>query len=187
MPQHPPTGLAVTDEVRLRLYDDDALRLLAEATADSLEHLQPWMSWATPEAVSWEHQQARHQERLEQAAAGESYMYLLVEGGHVHGVVGLHRRIGPGGIEIGYWLRPGSVGRGLITRAVAVLTTAALELDDVQRVEIHCDEANVRSAAVPQRLGFRLDRVEDDGVEAPAEVGRGMVWVYPSSTSAPIS
>ena len=44
-------------------------------------------------------------------------------------------------------------------------------------MEIHCDEANVRSAAVPRRLGYRLDRIEDDDVTAPGEIGRSMIWV----------
>jgi RimJ/RimL family protein N-acetyltransferase len=180
MPHHPPSSLVLTDSVRLRWYGDGDLALLTATTASSLEHLHPWMEWATPGAVSPESQQARHQERLDQAETGESYMYLLVEGDVLHGVLGLHRRVGPGGIEIGYWLRPESVGQGLVTRAAAALTTAALELPDVERVEIHCDEANVRSAAVPARLGYRLDRVEDDGIQAPNEVGRGMVWVFPA-------
>jgi RimJ/RimL family protein N-acetyltransferase len=59
------------------------------------------------------------------------------------------------------------------------LAKAALDLPDVHRVEIHCDEGNVRSQGVPTRLGYRLARVEDDGVQAPAEVGRSMIWVFP--------
>jgi RimJ/RimL family protein N-acetyltransferase len=57
------------------------------------------------------------------------------------------------------------------------LTRILLELDGIDRVEIHCDEANTRSAAVPQRLGYRLDRIQDVGVQAPFEIGRGMVWI----------
>ncbi|MEZ0096298.1 hypothetical protein [Streptacidiphilus sp. EB129] len=49
------------------------------------------------------------------------------------------------------------------------------------RERFHCalrwPQANVRSAAVPRRLGYRLDRIEGDGVKAPAESGRGMVWI----------
>ena len=180
MPHHPPSSLDLGDGLRLRWYDESDLAPLAEVSALSLEHLHPWMSWATPDAVTWESQQQRHPERLAQLGTGDSYLYVLVDGDLLHGVCGLHRRVGPGGVEIGYWLRPESVGQGLVSRAVAALTAAALELPDVDRVEIHCDEANVRSAAVPARLGYRLDRVEDDGVAAPAEVGRGMVWVYPA-------
>ncbi len=68
-------------------------------------------------------------------------------------------------------------GQGLATEAVALLTDAALAIDDVDRVEIHCDQANVRSATVPERLGYRLDRIDDDEIAAPGETGRSMIWV----------
>jgi RimJ/RimL family protein N-acetyltransferase len=55
------------------------------------------------------------------------------------------------------------------------LTRILLSLPRINRVEIHCDD--LRSAAVAERLGYRLDRIEDDGVNAPAESGRGMVWI----------
>ena len=43
-------------------------------------------------------------------------------------------------------------------------------------VEIHCDEANVASQAIPRRLGYRLEAIEDRAITAPGEVGRHMVW-----------
>ena len=55
-------------------------------------------------------------------------------------------------------------------------------VDGVSRVEIHCDEANVRSAAVARRLGYRLDRIEPDVVSAPGDLGRSMIWVSPPPT-----
>lgn len=179
MPHHPPERIELDEHLLLRLAVDEDTELLGATVAESLEHLRPWMSWAVPEAATLDAQRRRAQERRAQAESGAEYTYLLVEGAELHGVCGLLRRVGPGAIEIGFWLRPTSVGRGLVTRAVGALTAAALELPDVARVEIHCDEANLRSRAVPERLGYRLDRVEDDGVQAPAEVGRGMVWVYP--------
>jgi RimJ/RimL family protein N-acetyltransferase len=47
----------------------------------------------------------------------------------------------------------------------------------VNRVEIHCDAANVGSAAVARRLGYRLDRIEQRHPEASGESGRLMIWV----------
>ena len=99
--------------------------------------------------------------------------------GDIVGCMGLHSRVGPAAIEIGYWLRTDHTGRGLVTACARSLTEAALGLDGIERVEIHCDEANARSRAVPLRLGYRLARVQDDAVTAPGEVGRDMVWVYP--------
>jgi RimJ/RimL family protein N-acetyltransferase len=49
----------------------------------------------------------------------------------------------------------------------------------VRRVEIHCDEANIASAAIPRKLGYRLDRIERRMPEAPGESGRLMIWVLP--------
>jgi len=92
-------------------------------------------------------------------------------------VCGARGRRSHGAIEIGYWIHVDRAGHGHGTAAARALTAAALGLPDVQRVEIHCDEANVRSQAIPRRLGYRLDRVEDDEVTSPGEVGRSMIWV----------
>lgn len=70
-------------------------------------------------------------------------------------------------------------GKGYATRAVRALTPLALEIAGVDRVEIHCDEANVRSSAIPRRLGYRLDRVESREAAAPNESDRLMIWVTP--------
>jgi ribosomal-protein-serine acetyltransferase len=64
------------------------------------------------------------------------------------------RRIGPGGLEIGYWLHAASTGRGLATAAVAALVGQAFALPDIERVEIVHDQANIASGAIPRRLGF---------------------------------
>jgi RimJ/RimL family protein N-acetyltransferase len=50
-------------------------------------------------------------------------------------------------------------------------------MPEIEEVDIHCDEANLASAAIPRRLGFRLAQIVDDEVDAPAESGRTMKWV----------
>jgi RimJ/RimL family protein N-acetyltransferase len=163
---------------RPRPEDGDAL---AEAIAASLEHLRPWMAWADDAATTPE-RRAAYLERVEQGwESGSDFAFLVLDPDEraVVGAAGLHRRIGPRAIEIGYWVHVDHLGRGVATAVARALTDAALALPDVDRVEIHCDEANVRSAAIPRRLGYRLDRVEDDEVRAPAETGRSMIWVRP--------
>jgi RimJ/RimL family protein N-acetyltransferase len=58
-----------------------------------------------------------------------------------------------------------------------MLTEVGLSLDGVTRAEIHCDAANQASAAIPRKLGYHLDRVDDHPPEAPGEQGHRMVWV----------
>jgi RimJ/RimL family protein N-acetyltransferase len=172
-------------EILLRRPTTVDATLIADALADELDHLRPWMPWATPDNVTVDAQRARL-EQVEQSwhdAQDHNYTLMDAQEASVLGSFGLHRRIGPDAIEIGYWLSHRVTGNGYATRATEALTRAALELDDVSRVEIHCDEANVRSAKIPQRLGYRLDRIEPDEIEAPGEIGRSMIWVYPPNVS----
>ena len=165
---------------RERLGDED---LIAAAVHDNLQHLRPWMPWATPASATVAAQRERLASVERWWEAGSDYAYVLLDESETRllGVFGLHRRIGPRAIELGYWLAHDAVGRGHATAAAGALTRAALSLPDVTRVEIHCDEANVRSQAIPRRLGYRLDRVEQDETEAPAEVGRSMFWIFPGT------
>ncbi len=96
------------------------------------------------------------------------------------GYCGLHDRLGAGALEIGYWVRSSHTGRGVATAAAAALIRAALAVDGVERVEIHCDAANTKSSAIPPKLGYRLDRIDRRPPEAPGETDQHMVWVFPS-------
>ena len=52
---------------------------------------------------------------------------------------------------------PAQMNRGLATEVSAALTHVAFAIHQVDRVEIHCDPANVRSAAIPRKLGYSLE------------------------------
>jgi RimJ/RimL family protein N-acetyltransferase len=72
----------------------------------------------------------------------------------VLGGSGLHKRHGEGAFEIGYWIRASRAGEGLATESSAALTKIAFELCDVDRVEIHVEPGNERSARIPEKLGY---------------------------------
>jgi RimJ/RimL family protein N-acetyltransferase len=98
--------------------------------------------------------------------------------GEFVGTIGMHRRAADDAVEIGYWIASAKTRRGYATAAARALTPVALELSGTRRVEIHCDVANTASAAIPRKLGYRLDRVEAHEREAPGERGRRMIWVW---------
>ncbi len=161
-----------------RMRTGDAAMIAATVGA-SLDHLRPWMPWATPEAAEYRTQLARITEAAEMWQAGTDYIYLILVAAQdtLAGTIGLHRRVGDGGIEIGYWIAADQTRRGYATAAAGALTSVALALPGVRRVEIHCDEANIASAGVPRKLGFRLERMDSHEPEAPGESGRRMIWV----------
>lgn len=182
-PYRPPENLDA-GPVLLRRCRTEESAAVATAVEESLEHLQPWMPWATAGAADGKHQRARLAEAAETWDAGTEFLYTVflpdrdpVAGGPVVGTIGLHRRLGPDGIEMGYWIHVAHSRRGYGTASARALTTAALALPDVRRVEIHCDEANAASAAIPRKLGYRLDRIDRREPEAPGETGRLMIWV----------
>ena len=74
----------------------------------------------------------------------------------VAGSFGLHRRVGRGAIEVGYWVHADYVRRGYATAGAYGLTAVALQLADVERVLIRTDEKNVASSdPTPTRLPAR--------------------------------
>jgi len=127
--------------------------------------------------------------------AGSDFSYLVTrphdigsdEIEQLLGGCGLHARLGPGALEIGYWLRHDATGGGVMTAVARRLTAVAFALTDIDRVEIHCDQSNGRSAAIPQRLGYTLDRLVDQPIAAAGEQGRSMVWVTHRSPIPPAS
>ena len=190
----------------LRRVHTDHAEGIAMAVGASLDYLKPWMAWATGDAAEPRVQRIRVAEADELWESGSDFIYsvLLRPGpaeptenrepaenrvpgesrvpgdGRVIGEIGLHRRVGEGGIEIGYWIDARYAGRGLGTEAAGLLTEVALALPGVTRAEIHCDEANQASAAIPRKLGYQLDRIDAHEPEAPGEQGRRMVWVTES-------
>ena len=167
------------DGYHLRRPTPDDTDALHEAVKTSFTELHPWMPWCT-EPVESVHQREFIERSEKSWAAGTTFNWLIMDaGGALIGTIGLMDRIGTGGLEIGYWLRSDATGRGVMTRATARVTDIALALPGIERVEIHCDAANVRSAAVPRRLGYRLDRETQVEPTAPGESGLSQFWITP--------
>ncbi|HET9309826.1 MAG TPA: GNAT family protein [Actinomycetota bacterium] len=73
--------------------------------------------------------------------------------------------------EIGYWISSSFEGRGLISRSARELTRLAFEHVGVHRAIIRAGVGNVRSRAVPERLGYRQEGLEGGG-------GKGLGGYY---------
>jgi ribosomal-protein-serine acetyltransferase len=164
-----------------RIADAEAL---GRAVAESADHLRPWMGWIAEEPVSLERRRARIEEWEREWSSGGDTLFGAFLGSEVVGGCGLHRRIAADGLEIGYWIHPAHLRRGLATRAAWLLTGAALELPGITHVEIHHDKANQASAGVPNKLGFRWLGETRDEPEAPADIGLEWRWRMDRATWA---
>ena len=133
----------------------DAAAELAQAVTGTLAELRPWMPWAQGEYGLADAEQflAAAEQGWE---SGTEFNYAIRSGGELAGAIGLMARIGPGALEIGYWVHAGHMRRGLATAAAAALTAEAFTLPGISRVEIRHDELNVASGGIPRKLGFTL-------------------------------
>ncbi len=135
--------------------ESDAQELFSAIVASRL----PWLPWATT--------YQRVEDALDFIVRAESQWLLREEfiaglfdanTGELVGGSGLHPRDWSApSFESGYWLRQAGEGYGYVTEAVKLLTDYAFATYAAQRVFIRCDARNTRSAAVPERLGFRRE------------------------------
>ncbi|MDX3095583.1 GNAT family protein [Streptomyces sp. ME01-24h] len=171
-----PAEILSSDRVELRRWHAGDLDALDRAISESLDHLIPWMPWAA--AHGRKNTAAFLARSDDEWATGEAFAYAITSQGTVIGSCGLHRRIGAGGLEIGYWLHPAWTGRGLATQAAAALVGQGFTLPGIDRLEIQHDAANAASGAVARRLGFtEVARVPvPQGPATPGEEGVDVIW-----------
>jgi RimJ/RimL family protein N-acetyltransferase len=145
-----------TERLVLRCWEPRDAPLLKDAVDSSIDHLLPWMPWAADEPQTVDEKAALLRTFRGNFDLGVDFVYGIFSRDEAEalGGTGLHTRIGPEALEIGYWIRASRAGEGLTTEATAALTRVAFELTDRERVEIRCDPANERSRAIPRKLGY---------------------------------
>ena len=166
-----------TPRLTLRRWRPADADPLSAAIEESLDHLRPWMGWAADEPLTPEGRAELIGDFERRWETGVEAVYgAFLAGTVVVGGCGLIDRAQRSALEIGYWVHVAQLHRGFATEMARALTDAAFVVDGVRRVEIHHDRANVRSGAVPARLGFVFEGEHPDEVRAPAEEGTDCTW-----------
>lgn len=135
----------------LEAHHADALFALAESNRDFLRRWLPWLCATHQAANTLDFIKAS----LRQFADGEGFVGGVWFNGNLVGVIGHH------GIDwasrtstLGYWLTENHQGRGVMTRACEAVIDHAFTTLKLNKVVIRCASDNVRSQAIPKRLGF---------------------------------
>ncbi len=154
----------MTSAPRFTFTESHGLRPLEETDASELHalieanrrYLARWMPWAESQTTAQTLAFIRATRR--QVTDDDGFQAALTAQARIVGVVGFH------GVDwtnratsIGYWLAEAEQGRGTMTRAVRALVDHALGVWHLNRVEIRADVENLRSQAIPTRLGFRYE------------------------------
>jgi len=186
-----------TARLLIRCWNPADAPLLKAAIDASVEHLLPWMPWAANEPQPVETKVALMRTWRGRFDLDQDYVYGILNRDEtaVLGGSGLHARAGvpasaADALEIGYWIHVEQINRGLATETSAALTRVAFEVNGVDRVEIHCDPKNVRSAAVPRKLGYVQEAILRQRTRsADGTPSDSMIWTllrdeYPGSPAS---
>ena len=98
----------------------------------------------------------------------ETVQFALVHKGKIAGIVGFHRIDWLNrATAIGYWIGEQYQGKGLVTKSCSKVLDYSFGRMGLNRIEIRCASDNIRSRAIPERLGFK-----EEGLIREAE------WLY---------
>nr|WP_246596165.1 GNAT family N-acetyltransferase [Bacillus alkalicola] len=156
-----------TERLIIRMPRPGDGKVVYEAMIASMKELKPWMPFAQKEQTEEEVEQNIREAHAKFLTRED--LRLLVfhkETGDYIASSGLHRiDWDVPKFEIGYWIDTRQSGKGYITEAAGRIAEFAFEELKARRVEICCDEKNIKSRAVAERLGFTLDVIlEHDDV-----------------------
>lgn len=135
-------------------------KLMHDALKQSIRDLKKWMPWAQ-ELASLEDtryflRQAENvwDKRFEENEE-RSLIILDLENKRYIGSTGIKPlNLMVPSFEVGYWVHVNFAGKGLITEAVTGLTHYIFSELRSNRVEIHCEDKNIKSWKVAERLNF---------------------------------
>ncbi|WJY27107.1 GNAT family N-acetyltransferase [Sporosarcina trichiuri] len=155
--------MKVSETVSLKLLEQEDAEELFQTVHSSRGHLREWLPWVDG-ALSPESYRPVITMWLQQFAGHDGFQAGIVVDGELAGMVGFHTINWTNrSTSIGYWLADGHQGKGVMTAAVGALLDYAFTVYKLNRVEIRCGTENLKSRAIPERLGFRLEGIQRDG------------------------
>jgi ribosomal-protein-serine acetyltransferase len=124
-------------------------------TDKNREYLKAWLPWLdTVQKVSDTTEFLQLQ--LQRFAKGEALHLSVFYKNKIAGLLGYNQLDKINGIgHAGYWLGEQYTGNGIMTKAVIELIHLGFEYWPIQKIEIHCADNNLKSRAIPEKLGFQ--------------------------------
>ncbi len=144
----------LTDKIRISLSIPQFAEEQFTLTDRNRSFLRRWLPWLDGTKTSADTRQFLEL-RLHRFAKGEALHVTVFYEDAIAGVAGYNSIDQVNGIGyIGYWLGEEFNGKGIMTTVVQDLIAIGRDFYSLQRIDIRCATGNVRSRAIPERLGF---------------------------------
>lgn len=154
--------MKVDHEIELQLFQPQHADELFRLVDMNRHYLRKWLPWID-DVTSPTHFYSLIPAWLMQFTENNGFSLGIRFKGILVGNIGLnyidwHNRQ----TAMGYFLAEDAQGYGIMTRAVQALVNYAFFELDLNRIEIRCGEKNIKSRAIPERLGFTFEgRIRD--------------------------
>ncbi len=159
-----------TDRLLVRMPKSGDGKVVFDAIQASINELREWLPFAQKDQTEQNTEVNIREAQLRFLKREDLRLLIfLKETNQFIGSSGLHNpNWDVPKFEIGYWLDTRFCGKGYMTEAVQGISEYAFTELKARRLEIRCDTLNVKSRAIPERLGFYLEgtlRNEDISVD----------------------
>lgn len=153
------TELLIDPSLRLASVTQDDARELFDLVDQNRTRLREWLPWLdktkelkdTIAFIQFSHESEK--------SDGTMTMTIRLQGRLV-GLVSFHRiDRTTSSTSMGYWISQDAEGRGVMKRSVAALIDYGFTQLNLLEISIKCASKNIRSAAIPERLGFKFKEI----------------------------
>ena len=168
--------IKVNEKLSLRLRKEEDSKEAFGLVDKNREELRRWLPWvdSTLSADDTKKYIIECREKFEKKETAD------------FGIVYENSLVGSGGFnkidlvnewaEIGYWLDGDHQGKGIMTEAVKAMINYGFNELHLHRIRIRCDSLNVKSKAIPERLGFKLEGVQREDHKYGGEFSDGLIY-----------
>lgn len=153
----------MSDRLLLRSFISGDGEIIHAAVDESLDYLQEWIPWAyrfggNCPAPSYFERIARKLHASFIMRTELHFLIFLRHNNHLVGSCSLHNiNWKTLSAELGFWGRTSEIDDSFIKEAVSMLIEVAFTHINLCRLNIICDNEDIKSLIVPQALGFQLE------------------------------
>lgn len=144
----------IEPNLKLTLWEPYHAEALFAVTDANRAHLGKWLPWVE-ETNSVEDSRNFIKQSLKSFGERKQAHFAIWLDGEIVGAIGFNKINWQNrDCEIGYWVAQSAEGQGIITKACRAIVDHAIDNWQMNRIVIEAATANVRSWAIPARLGF---------------------------------
>lgn len=152
-------SFSITGSIELRILQVQHAEQLFDLVQQNVDRLLVWCPWLG-EVETLEKTHHFINGKLCRFSDSNGFTAGFFDDEKLIGVIALEYIDRPNlATEIGYWLDKKAEGRGLVIAACRKLIDHAFADLKLERVQIRCAVENIRSRAVPEKLGFSQEGI----------------------------